>query len=297
MELLQILKNVIYTGLDLQVIHFYLNSYKTPARSFAQKLLHRSCSTGVQVTSRWSNCIWTPANQTSPVLLFLSGGRDSQPVAYETLPSAACRTPKRVAKCGSCLYLGNLLRRSRVSDGPTCGVVKCETSLRLRRSCISDAKTCGGMWVYFGPGQPSAEIAQVGHPNMWQNANLVRPGAASSHEMRVNPTIKNLCKIVILKVQLQAWHGSQTAITVGKLRFFNVRCKRSRIGVKLRPDRFWNVRHNRFARNTNYIKLRFYKVRRNPFKQNDCPTSKIFDFPTPDATLSHDMMAERQKLK
>ena len=52
-ELLQILKNVIYTGVDLQVIHFYLNSYKTPARSFAQKLLHRSCYTGVQVTSRW----------------------------------------------------------------------------------------------------------------------------------------------------------------------------------------------------------------------------------------------------
>ena len=32
-----------------------------PARSFAQKLLHRSCYTGVQLTSRWSHCIWTPA--------------------------------------------------------------------------------------------------------------------------------------------------------------------------------------------------------------------------------------------
>ena len=28
------------------------NSYKTPARSFAQKLLDRSCYTGVQLTSR-----------------------------------------------------------------------------------------------------------------------------------------------------------------------------------------------------------------------------------------------------
>ena len=45
---------------------------------------------------------------------------------------------------------------------------------------------CGGMWISFGHGQPSAEIAQVGHPNMWQNANLVGPGAAPSHEMRVN---------------------------------------------------------------------------------------------------------------
>ena len=115
-----------------------------PARSFAQKLLHRSCYTGVQLTSSDQIVCELLQNQTSPVLLFLSGGSDSQAVAYETLPSAACRTPKRVAKCGSCLSLG--------------------------------------------PQQPSAEteIAQVGHPNTWQNANLAGPGAAPSHEMRVN---------------------------------------------------------------------------------------------------------------
>ena len=144
-ELLQNLKNVVYTGVDLQVIHFYLNSYKSPAckvictEIVAQELLHRSSA-----NFQWSNCMWTPAKQTSPVLLFLSGGSDSQAVAYETLPSAACRIPKRVAKCGSCLSLG--------------------------------------------PQQPFAEteIAQVGHPNTWQNANLAGPGAAPSHEMRVN---------------------------------------------------------------------------------------------------------------
>ena len=59
-------------------------------------------------------------------------------------------------------------------------------SSRLRRSCVSNAQTCGGTWISFGHGQPSSEIAQVGHPNMWQNANLARPGTAPSHEMRVN---------------------------------------------------------------------------------------------------------------
>ena len=45
---LQNLKNVMYTGVDLQVIHFYLNSYKTPAckvictEIVTQELLHRS---------------------------------------------------------------------------------------------------------------------------------------------------------------------------------------------------------------------------------------------------------------
>ena len=117
----------------MQVIHFYLNSYKTPVckvictEIVTQELLHKS--SGDQIVSELLQ------NQTSPVPLFLSGGRDSQAVAYETLPSAACRAPKRVAKCGSCLSLGNPLRRSRVSDGQTCGVVKCETSLPAATVC------------------------------------------------------------------------------------------------------------------------------------------------------------------
>ena len=154
-------------------------------------------------------------------------------MAYETLPSAACRTPKRVAKCRSCLSLGNPLRRSCMSDGQTCGVVKCETSLPaatvcgdrvfrtpkhvvecefllgtgnpLQRSRRSDIQTCRKMQIWWGPART-----------------------------KLGSTVKNWCKIVIVKVQMQAWHESQTAMTVGKLGFFNVRCKRSRIGVKLR---------------------------------------------------------------
>ena len=165
-----------------------------PARSFAQELLHRSCYTGVRLTSRWSNCIWTPAKSdfsgcSISLRLFLSGGMDSQAVAYETLPSAACRTPKRVAKCGSCLSLGNPLRRSCVSDGQTCGVVKCETSLPaatvcgdrafrtrkhvmecefllgtgnpLQRSRRSDIQTCGRMQVWWDPAQPLSHEMRV----------------------------------------------------------------------------------------------------------------------------------------
>ena len=135
-------------------------------------------------------------------------------------------------------------------------VVECEfllgTGSPLQRSRRSDIQTCGKMQIWWDPAQPLR--------TKWRS------------------TVKNWCKIVILKVQMQAWHESQTAITVGKLRVFNVRCKRSRIGVKLRLYPCWNVRHNRFARNKTCVKLRFYKVSRNPFTQNDCPTSKIAIF-------------------
>ena len=116
-------------------------------------------------------------------------------------------------------------------------VVECEfllgTGNPLQRSRRSDIQTCGKMQIWWSPAQPL-------RTKWWS-------------------TVKNWCKIVILKVQMQAWHESQTAITVGKLRFFNVRCQRSRIGVKLRLYPFWNVRHNRFARNKTCVKLRFYK--------------------------------------
>ena len=133
------------------MIHFYLNSYTTPARSFAQKLLHRICYTGVQLTSRWSNCIWTPAKSnfsSSSISLWRQGQ-----------PGGGLRT---VTLCG-------------VSDTQTCGEMRLlfvlgqpsveiarvgwanmwcgegfARSNRLRRSCVSDAQTCGGMWISFG---------------------------------------------------------------------------------------------------------------------------------------------------
>ena len=54
------MKNVIYTGVDLQVIHFYLNSYDTPAckvmctEIVTQELLHRS-SADFQVIKLYLN--------------------------------------------------------------------------------------------------------------------------------------------------------------------------------------------------------------------------------------------------
>ena len=169
------------------MIHFYLNSYTTPARSFAQKLLHRICYTGVQLTSRWSNCIWTPAKSdfsSSSISLWRQGQ-----------PGGGLRT---VTLCG-------------VSDTQTCGEMR--VLFVLGQPSVEIARVgWANMWCgeRLRPQQPSAEIvrfrrpnmwwnvnffwaratyteiAQAGHPNMWQNANLVRPGAAPSHETRVN---------------------------------------------------------------------------------------------------------------
>ena len=152
-----------------------------PARSLAQKLLHMSCYTGVQLTSRWSNCIWTPARAdfSSSSISLAGTARRWLTKCYPLRRVDACRTPKRVAKCGSCLSLGNPLRRSHVSDGQTCGVVKCETSLPaatvcgdrafrtpkhvvececllgtgnpLQRSRRLDIQTCGKMQIWRGP--------------------------------------------------------------------------------------------------------------------------------------------------
>ena len=232
-----------------------------PARSCAQKLLHRSCCTGVRLTSRWSNCIWTPANQTSPVLLSPSGGRDSQAVAYETLPSAACWTPKRVAKCGSYLSLGNPLRRSCVSDGQACGVVKCETSLPAATVCGDRAfrtpkhVVARAAFCRDRAGRTFKHVAKCKFGGTRCSPFARNDGQPSK------PGVKLLfwkfrCKRG-MKVKRQLWENWF---------FFNVRCKRSRIGVKLRLYPFWNVRHNRFTRNKTCVKLRFYKVRRNPFR-------------------------------
>ena len=105
-------------------------------------------------------------------------------------------------------------------------------------------------------------------------------------------------KIVILKVLMQAWHGSQTVITVGKLRFFNVRrqmqtfknwCKIAILSILTR-------RHNCFA-GKKLCKIAIFQGHAQPFHARWLSIVKSCDFPTPAATLSHDMMAERPKLK
>ena len=176
------------------MIHFYLNSYKTPAckvictEIVTQELLHRS-SANFQVIKLYLNSCKIGLLQFFCFSLVAGTPRR----AYESLPSAACRTPKRVAKCGSCLSLGNPLRRWHVSDGQTCGVVKCETSLPAAAVCGDRAfrtpKHVVECEFLLGTGNPPqrsrrSDIQTCG--KIWQNANLVRPGAAPSHEMRVN---------------------------------------------------------------------------------------------------------------
>ena len=190
----------------MQVIHFYLNSYTTPARSFAQDLLHRR-SANFQVIKLYLNSCKIRLLQ---FFLFLSGGRDSQAVAYEPLPSAACRTPKRVAKCGSSLSLGNPLWRSRVSDGQTCGVgkaspaatvcgdrafqtpkhvVECEfllgTGNPLQRSRRSDTQTCGKMQIWSGPAQP-LRTKRGSTVKNWCNIVIESPDASVAQKSNGN---------------------------------------------------------------------------------------------------------------
>ena len=241
-----------------------------PARSFAQKLLHRSCYTGVQLTSRWSNCIWTPAKSdfsSSSISLWrqgqpggglrnvtLCGVSDTQTCGEMRVLFVLGQPSAEIARVGwanmwcdsemrNFFARSNRLRRSFETPKH---VVECEfllgTGNPLQRSRRSGIQTCGKMQIWWDPAQPLR--------TKWGS------------------TVKNWCKIVILKVQMQAWHESQTAITVrnyGKLWFFNVRCKRSRIGVKLRLYPFWNVRHNGFARNKAGVKLRFSNAGCNPF--------------------------------
>ena len=81
----------------------------------------------------------------------------------------------------------------RASGGQTCGVVKCETSLPAATVCGDRAfrtpKHVVECEFLLGTGNPPqrsrrSDIQTCG--KIWQNANLVRPGAAPSHEMRVN---------------------------------------------------------------------------------------------------------------
>ena len=169
------------------MIHFYLNSYKTPA---GKVILHRnwSCYTGVQLTSRWSNCIWTPARSSSSSISLWWQGQPGGGLRIVTLCGVS--DTQTCCEMRVLFVLGQpSAEMARVGwANMWCGEMRnfFARSSRLRRSCVSNAQTCGGMWISFGHGQPSSEIAQVGHPNMWQNANLVRPGTAPSHEMRVN---------------------------------------------------------------------------------------------------------------
>ena len=159
-----------------------------PARSFAQKLweLLHSCSANFQVIKLYLNSCKIRLLQFFYFSLAAGTARRWLTKRYP---------PRRVGHPNVWRNAGLVCPWATLCGDRACRMGKhvvwwnaellCPRS-RLRRSCVSNAQACGGMWISFGHGQPSAEIARVGHPNMWQNANLLGPGAAPSHEMRVN---------------------------------------------------------------------------------------------------------------
>ena len=137
-----------------------------PARSFAQKLLHRSCYTWVQLTSRWSNCIWTPAKwafSSSSISLW----RQGQP--------GGCL--RNVTLCGG-------------SDTQTCSEMRVlfvlgQPSAEIVRVGWANM-WCGEMRSFFARSN-RLQIVRFERPSMWWNVNSWatlcrdRAGRASKH--------------------------------------------------------------------------------------------------------------------
>ena len=124
-----------------------------PARSFAQKLLHRSCYTGVQLTSRGSNCMWTPAKS--------DFSSSSISLWRQRQPGGGLRN---VTLCG-------------VSDIQTCGEMRVlfvlgQPSAEIVRSCRMGKHVAWWNAKLLCPQQPSAEIVRLECPNMWWNVNF-----------------------------------------------------------------------------------------------------------------------------
>ena len=144
------MKNVIYTGVDLQVIHFYLNSYKTPAckvictEIVTQELLHRS-SADFQVIKLYLNSCKIRLLQF--FYFSLAAG-----TARRWLMNVTLCTLSDTQTCGEMRVLFVLGQPSaeivRVGwANMWCGEMRnfFARSNRLRRSCVSNAQTCGGM--------------------------------------------------------------------------------------------------------------------------------------------------------
>ena len=143
----------------------------TPTKLLQGHLLHRSCYTGVQPSSRWSNCIWT-----LEISYFSSS---SISVWRQGQPGGGLR----VDKCGFCLSLGNPLRRSRVSDG-----VKCESSLPPATSAeiVWTPKHVVESDVFLGTGSPLQRSRRSGIQTCGKGKlNFLRRSTTRSHEMRV----------------------------------------------------------------------------------------------------------------
>ena len=161
--------------------------------------LHRNCYTGV-ATQEF--IVLTCKIRLLQFFYFSLAAGGARRWLTKCYPLRHVGRPNCVAKCRSCLSLGKHV--VWWSANLLCPQQPFAEIARVGRP------TCGGMWIILGTGNP----LQVGRPNMWQNADLVRLGGTTWRS-----TVKDLCKIVILKVHMQAWHESQTAITVENCHF------------------------------------------------------------------------------
>ena len=194
-----------YTGVDLQVIHFYLNSYKTPdsckvicTEVVTQELLHRS-SANFQVIKLYLNSCKIR------LLRFF----------YFSLAAGTARR-----------WLTKRYPLRRVGHPNVCrnaGLVCPWATLCGDRACRMGKHV---VWWNAKLLCPSAEIVLFGRPNMWWNVNFFwalatlcrhRAGRTSKHVAKCKFTearrtlfarnesqpSKTGVKIVILKVQMR----------------------------------------------------------------------------------------------
>ena len=150
------------------MIHFYLNSYKTPARSFAQKLLHRICyrrSANFQVIKLYL---------TSCKIRLLQ-------FFYFSLAAGTARR-----------WLTNRYPLRRVGH----------PNVWQNAGLVCPWATLCGEHVVWGkakllcPQQPSAEILRFRGPNMWWNVDFFWARATLCRD-RAGRTSKHVAKMQI----------------------------------------------------------------------------------------------------
>jgi len=158
----------------LQVIHFYLNSYETPAckvmctEIVTQELLHRS-SADFQVIKLYLNSCKSDFSSSSISLwrqgqpggglrnVTLCGVLDTQTCGEMRVLFVLGQPSAEIVRVGwASMWCGemrnffarsNRLRRSCVSNAQACG----GTGSLLQRSRRSDIQTCGKMQIWWDP--------------------------------------------------------------------------------------------------------------------------------------------------
>ena len=181
-----------------------------PARSFAQKLLHGSCYTGVQLPGDQivSELL---QNQASPVLLFFLWRQGQPRGGLRNVTPCGVSDTQTCGEMRVLFVLGQPFAEIVRVGGANmwCGEMRnfFARSNRLRRSCVSNAQACGEMWISFGHGHPlqrsrRSDIQTCGKMQIWWDP-------AQPLRTKSGPTVKNWCEIVILKVHASvAWKSN-----------------------------------------------------------------------------------------